>query len=179
MGEKKKIYIAITQTGTILSRIVKLVTRDKYNHVSIALSKSLCDLYSFGRKRPYNPFSAGLVKESPTSGTFGRFYKTDAVVLEKELDAEIYEKIKLELWRMYEERKLYRYNYLGLLLGFLGKNFRTERSFYCSQFVQYILSKHGVGLRLGEKELVCPNDFLHLPESKIIYEGRLRAYSLN
>ena len=179
MRDKKKIYIAITQTGTILSRIVKLVTRDKYNHISIALSESLCDLYSFGRINPYNPFHAGFVRESPTTGTFARFYKTDAVILEKKIDAVIYEKIKRELESMYESRAQYKYNYLGLLAGFVGRNIRTEHSFYCSQFVQYILSKHGVGLRLGESELVCPNDFLHLPESRIIYEGKLCNYQSN
>ena len=88
MSEKKKIYVAVSQTGTILSRIVKWVTRDKYNHVSISLTEDLSDLYSFGRKNPYNPFRAGFVKESPTSGTFGRFYKTEAVIVELEVEGE-------------------------------------------------------------------------------------------
>jgi hypothetical protein len=176
MSDKKKIFIAVTQTGTILSRIVKWVTRDKYNHVSISLSEELLDLYSFGRKHPYNPFWAGFVKESPTGGTFGRFYKTDAVILEREVDALVYDEIKLELERMYENRNRYKYNFLGLFAGFFGKNVRMKNRYYCSEFVQYILAKHNIGLRLGKKELVCPNDFVHLPESRIIYEGKLREY---
>lgn len=179
MSGKKKIFIAVSQTGTILSRIVKWVTRDKYNHVSISLTETLEDLYSFGRRHPYNPFWAGFVKESPTGGTFGRFYKTDAVILEKEIDALIYDEIKLELERMYESRNEYKYNYIGLLAGFFGKNVRMKKRFYCSEFVQYILSKHNIGLRLSSKELACPNDFVHLPDSRIIYEGKLRAYNEN
>lgn len=179
MSEKKKIFIAVSQTGTILSRIVKLVTRDKYNHVSISLTETLEDLYSFGRRHPYNPFWAGFVKESPTGGTFGRFKKTDAMILEREVDALVYDEIKLELLRMYENRNYYKYNYIGLLAGFFGKNVRMKRRFYCSEFVQYILQKHNIGLRLGSRELVCPNDFVHLPDSRVIYEGKLRDYSVN
>ena len=179
MGEKKKIFVAVTQTGTILSRIVKWVTRDKYNHVSISLSETLEELYSFGRKHPYNPFWAGFVKESPTGGTFGRFKNTDAMILEKEIDSLIYDEIKLELERMYETKKMYGYNYLGLLAGFFGKNITMKKRYYCSEFVQYILRKHNIGLRLGKKELVCPNDFVHLPDSKVVYEGKLREYKMN
>ena len=176
MSEKKKIYIAVTQTGTILSRIVKHFTRDKYNHVSISLVESLEELYSFGRKHPYNPFLGVFVKESITGGTFARFYKTDAIVLEREVDSIIYDEIKLELERMYENRKDYGYNYIGLLAGFIGKNLSMKRRYYCSEFVQYILRKHNIGMRFGAKEVVCPNDFVHLPKSRVIYEGKLRAY---
>ena len=179
MGDKKKIFIAVTQTGTILSRIVKWVTRDKYNHVSLSLTETLEDLYSFGRKHPYNPFWAGFVKEAPTSGTFGRFKKTDSVILEKEVDSLVYDEIKLELERMYENRDMYKYNYLGLLAGFFGKNVTMKKRFYCSEFVQYILRKHNIGLRLGSEELVCPNDFVHLPDSKVIYVGKLREYKVS
>ena len=37
----KKVYIVLSQTGTILSRILKLVTRAPYNHSSITLSEDL------------------------------------------------------------------------------------------------------------------------------------------
>lgn len=176
MSEKKKIYVAVTQTGTILSRIVKWVTRDKYNHVSISLTKDLSDLYSFGRKNPYNPFRAGFVKESPTSGTFGRFYKTEAVIVELEVEGEVYDELSRELSEMYENRDKYKYNYIGLFAGFFGKTYRRDNIFYCSEFVQYILKKHGLGLRKGDRELVCPNDFVNLQGGKIIYTGRIRAY---
>ena len=52
----KKVYIVLTQTGTILSRAVKLYTGKQYNHASIALDEELEELYSFGRVNPYNAF---------------------------------------------------------------------------------------------------------------------------
>ena len=83
--EFKKIYIVISQTGTMLSKIVRLYTGDTYNHASIALDKELRQMYSFGRINPYNPVIGGFVKESPNSGTFKRFYNTDIAIIELEI----------------------------------------------------------------------------------------------
>ena len=57
----KKIYIMLSFTGTILSRIVKVVTLKEYSHVSVALDLEFNSLYSFGRINPKNPFSGGFV----------------------------------------------------------------------------------------------------------------------
>ena len=88
----KKIYIVMTQTGTILSRLVKLRTGCEYGHVSIALDENLDKMYSFGRLNPYNPFWGGFVHERINSGTFKRFSKTRARIYSLEIDDEQYEK---------------------------------------------------------------------------------------
>ena len=59
----KKIYIIVSYTGTILSQIIKIKTKDKYAHVSIALDRELEELYSFGRVNPYIPILGGFVHE--------------------------------------------------------------------------------------------------------------------
>ena len=61
----KQLYIVISQTGTLLSRILKALTGAEYNHASISLSEDLEEMYSFGRRYPYNPFWGGFVMESP------------------------------------------------------------------------------------------------------------------
>lgn len=63
----KKIYIVISQTGTILSKTIKLITKKKYNHVSISFNKDICNMYSFGRINPYNPFIGKYIKEHPNN----------------------------------------------------------------------------------------------------------------
>ncbi len=177
MNEKnKKIYIVVSQTGTILSRIVKIVTRDKYNHVSISLKENVEELYSFGRKNPYNAFSGGFVKESPNWGTFRRFYKTTAVILEIPVTEELYDSLEEELTEMYENKENYRYNTIGLLIAYFGKMRIKKNTYYCSEFVQAILSKYGLGLKKSKKELVCPNDFVNVPGGHIVYTGNLQDY---
>lgn len=39
-GTHKQIFIVITQTGTMLSRILKRITGAEYNHASLSLSTS-------------------------------------------------------------------------------------------------------------------------------------------
>ena len=72
----RKIYIVLTYTGTILSKLVKMYTKREFSHVSIALDEDLKEMYSFGRINPYNPFKAGFVHEGINRGTFKRFKKT-------------------------------------------------------------------------------------------------------
>ena len=112
------VFVVLTQTGTILSQILRVVTGDAYNHASISVDDSLQTLYSFGRRHPYNPVWGGFVQESPASGTFGRFSGTRAKVLRVPVTQRQYEQIKDHLEQMYQDRRRYHYNYLGLLLAF-------------------------------------------------------------
>ena len=77
------VYVVVTQTGTVLSRILKAITHANYNHVSLSVDPTLRTMYSFGRKNAYNPFFGGFVMESPHFGTFKRFSETDAVALSR------------------------------------------------------------------------------------------------
>ena len=57
----KKIYIILTHTGTILSKIIKKYTKDEFSHVSISLDVDLKEMYSFGRLNPYNALWLSLI----------------------------------------------------------------------------------------------------------------------
>lgn len=56
----KKLYIVISQTGSIISKMLKAITGDQYNHVSISLDPRLRVMYSFGRLYPNFPFPGDL-----------------------------------------------------------------------------------------------------------------------
>src|SRR4051794_27373892 len=66
----KKIYLLLTDTGTILTRLIKAYTKTPYNHVSIGFDPHLSEVYSFGRKTVHNPFIGGFVKEDVHSVLF-------------------------------------------------------------------------------------------------------------
>lgn len=53
---KKKIYIIFSQNNTVLARIIKLITRNEYSHVSLSFDEKCRTMYSFGRKYDSNPF---------------------------------------------------------------------------------------------------------------------------
>lgn len=65
----KHIYVVISQTASIVSRLIRWSTGDPYTHASISLDQNLDEMYSFGRIFPNNPLIGGFVKESPRYGT--------------------------------------------------------------------------------------------------------------
>ena len=175
--EPKKVYIVISQTGSIVSKFIRIVTRDRYNHVSISLDKELKDMYSFGRVHTYNAFIGGFVKESVEKGTFKRFVNnTVAMIIEIDVGAEKYEEIAKDLAWMYKHRGEYHYNYKGLFLAIFGKPRHKIHCFYCSEFLKNFFDKHGISNIEPESKVIKPMHFLDIPGGKVIFEGRLRDY---
>ena len=78
----QKIYIVLTHTGTLLSNLIKLYTKNDYSHVSLAFDEDLNEMYSFGRLYTYNAFIGGFVREYLDKGTFKRFKNTTTSVYE-------------------------------------------------------------------------------------------------
>ena len=109
----KEIYIVLTHTGTLLSRIIKTFTKDEFSHSSIALNVQLKEMYSFGRLHPYNPFFGGFVQEGIDTGTFKRFYNTKTKVYALHVSEEQYEKIQQKLQQIEREKENYTFNIVG------------------------------------------------------------------
>ncbi len=172
----KPVYIVVSQTGTILSRILKCITRKEYNHASISLSEDLNIMYSFGRKNPYNPFWAGFVKESADFGTFKRFSNTKIIVLKLLLTAKEYIDICQFINFMEKHPKSYGYNYLGLYLAAFKIPFTSKKRYYCSEFVKDVLVKYNVEGASELEKIVHPMSFLSMPNSETVYCGKLKDY---
>ena len=173
--EKKQIYVIISQTGTILSRIIKRLTGAQYNHASISLDKELTRMYSFGRANPYNAFIGTFVRESPNFGTFKRFKETDAVIIALDVDEDTYSKAENLVETMWQNRKKYHYNYLGLYLAAVHIFRQKKNCFYCSEFVAYVLRECNVPGNETLGTIIHPMDFFKFPHRKI-YTGKLRDY---
>lgn len=172
------IYIVISQTGTILSRILRRITGEEYNHVSISLKANLNTMYSFGRKNPYYPFWGGFVQESPNHGTFKRFSNTDVIVLSIPVEDVTYDSIQSFLDAMCRNKRLYRYNYLGLLLAGFHISYARRNHYYCSEFVKDLLLRFRVVTDRDFHTFPHPMHFLNLPSGEVIYRGKLRQFSL-
>ena len=170
----KKIYIILTYTGTMLSKIIKYYTGDEFSHVSIALDSQLRKMYSFGRLNPYNPFWGGFVHEGINIGTFKRFSRTRARVYSLEIDDEQYEKLKYAIFYIKKLRKYYKFNTLGLFaVGFKIK-IRADKSFYCAEFVKHVLEEANIETMLPD--LVKPEHFKKVDNLKVEYDGLFKFY---
>jgi len=175
---QKYVYIVVSQTGTILSNMLKWITGQQYNHASLSLTTDLSTMYSFGRRHPYNPVWGGFVQESPDSGTFKRFSKTEVIVLALPVDNDTYAALAQDVEDMYRNRENYHYNYLGLFLGGLHICWQQNRCYYCSEFVRDILVRYDI-IRTNELHaIVHPTNFLTIPGALVIYKGRLNNYKM-
>ena len=172
----KKIYIILTHTGTTLSKIIKKYTKDEFSHVSISLDVKLENMYSFGRLNPYNPFIGGFVHEYINKGTYKRFYNTKAKMYSLEVDELQYDKLKriINDIEIENEKERYKFNILGLLAVGFNKKISIKRSFYCAEFVKYVMEKSGININLPD--IIKPEDFKKIDGLKLIYDGLLRKY---
>ena len=66
----KTIYILLTRSGTLLSKLVYAATGASYTHASMAFDAELSCLYSSTRKNGYTMFPAGPSKEYLNKGVF-------------------------------------------------------------------------------------------------------------
>ena len=171
----RKIYIVLTYTGTILSRIVKMYTRREFSHVSIAFDEDLKEMYSFGRLNPYNPFIGGFVHEGIDKGTFKRFKKTKTRIYSLSVADEDFDKMVEVINDIREDRLHYKFNVLGLIGVAIHFKFKREKCFYCAEFVKYVLELSKAEYNLPE--LIKPEDFKEINGLDVVYSGILKEYN--
>lgn len=170
----KKIYIILTHTGTTLSKIIKNYTKDEFSHVSISLDSELNEMYSFGRLNPYNPFWGGFVHEGINFGTFKRFNKTVCRIYALDVTEEQFDNVKGIIEYIKHSKQLHNFNVIGLFAVGFNKKISFENSFYCAEFVKYVLDKSNIKNNLPG--MIRPEDFKNIEDSSIIYEGLLKNY---
>ena len=175
MKKTKKIYIVLTQTGTILSRIIKFSTKAEYAHVSLSLDRKLKKMYSFGRLNPYNPFIGGFVHEGIYVGTFKRFKNTIAEIYSIEVTIEQYNKIENLIKEIEENKEYYKFNFIGLTLAGINYRYKKDKKFYCAEFVKYLTDEANINLDLPD--VIKPIDFKEKADLELLYKGVLKNYN--
>ena len=172
----KNIYLVLTYTGTILSKIIKCYTKEEYAHVSISLDEDLKQMYSFGRIFPYIAFIGGFVHERINKGTFKRFKNTQAKICAIEVTDEQYEKLKELIYKFRVNKKKYKFNTIGLMAVPLKKKVNRRNYFYCAEFVKYVLEEANIIVDLPE--IIRPQNFSEIENIKVCYSGSLKKYGL-
>ena len=170
----KKIYIVLTYSGSLLSKAIRVVKQSEYTHVSLSLDKELNEMYSFGRLNAYNAFIGGFVQESPNYGTFKRFSKTITKILCFEVSEEQYQDLKEVIKKFNQNKKDYKFNFIGLCSVALRIRVTKENKFYCAEFIKYLLDECQIDTSLPE--LVTPSDFENIPNTIPVYTGYLKNY---
>ena len=172
MGEKQ-VYILLTKTGSLLTKMIKLYTKKPYNHASIAFDRNLSEVYSFGRKTARNPFIGGFVMEDVRNGLFKQ---ADCALYSITVSDDQIQNMKHYLQDIEARKKQYRYNFLGLFGVMLNKPLKRKNAFFCSQFVAFVLMESAIMDFEKPLALIAPHDLQSVPAVQLVYEGKLKAY---
>lgn len=163
----KSIYILLTKSDTWVSKVIKMLTDDRYTHASISFEENLQPLYSFSRKFVNLPLPAGLRTEPLTEGFFRKYQYIPCALYELQVSDEVYIAARTEVEQMMHDAPSYRFSVIGLILCRLNIPFHRDRRYFCSEFVSEVLPLP------KEASLMRPNDYTKIPALSCLFEGRL------
>lgn len=172
----KKIYIVTTYTGTVLSYLIRNISKTPYAHVSIALNHDLKPMYSFGRLNPKTPIFAGFVEENINQGLYAIRTNTMCRVYSLEVTDSQYESLYENIMIVSRNRKSYDYDIMALIYLSINKPRKADYKYVCSQFVAEMLEKSEINIFDKPSYNVRPNDFYDLDQLTLEYEGLLSQY---
>ncbi|MFU0790487.1 MAG: DUF3800 domain-containing protein [Virgibacillus proomii] len=172
--QDKEVYLLLTDTGTWLTRLIKLYTKKPFNHASIAFDEQLKQVYSFGRKTPKNPFIGGFVQEDIKGGIFKQ---ATGVVYSISITEDQWKKMQNYIQQLQAEKDHYRYNFIGLFGFLLKRPIKRKNAFFCSQFVAAILQESNVIQFNKPISLISPYDLQTTESFQFVYEGKLQEFS--
>lgn len=170
------VYIMLSQTSTIPSKLIRAYTKEEYAHSSLGLDINLENLYSFARKRVNNPIDCGFIYEDINSGIFGRDKDTLCRVYALQVTESQYDKIVQEIDIFKKNQPQYSYNYKGIFGVMVNVPISQKNKYFCSEFVTEVLLKAGIDLFGKNPSLACPADFMSKLQDRLIYEGLLCEY---
>ncbi|GAF66760.1 hypothetical protein BTS2_3664 [Bacillus sp. TS-2] len=170
---KRYIYILLSDTGTLFAKLIRFYTRKPLNHVSISFDKELNEVYSFGRKRPHNPFLGGFVNEDMNSFIFQR---ANCEVYRCEISEEDYLNMKRKVMEIALEQEKYKYNILGMVALMLRLDYDRKYAFFCSQFVATVLKECQVPIVSKSPNLIQPYHFSTSHYLEKVYAGKVGYY---
>lgn len=169
----KTLYILLTRSPSIVSKMIHLTTGEAYTHSSLAFSEDSGIFYSFGRKYTNLPLPAGLKREVLQEGFFKKHEKMPCALYAVPAEDGCYRKIKESVLQMMQEKERYRYNLLGLAFCHLQIPWERKNRYFCSEFICTVLQNGGAMGKEKAPSLFHPQEFAVLPGARLLYKGDL------
>lgn len=165
-----QLYIVFSSTPYKMGRLVRHVTGDVYNHVSISLDRDLRQMYSFARRYYKTPFYGGFVRES-VSRYIREGKTTQVCICSIPVTDEQFENLAAQLLDMEENKEHYLYNHLSAVASVFGRTAKREDSYTCVEFCTDVLREVGIALDLDRYYTIGQ---LHsILEPNTVYTGPL------
>lgn len=169
--KERQVYVLLTDSGTMLARMIKWYTKQPLSHASLVLDQELQEIYSFGRKNPGNPFIGGFVQESLKSGLL---LDASCALYRCSVSSSVYARLQRHVEEMRRRRDEYKYSVRGLVGVALNRAWSRENTYFCSQFVAAVLQENGAVRLEKPPALTTPGDLAELKELAPIFRGTVR-----
>ncbi len=170
----KQIYILLSRTGTVPSKMIYFFTRKHFTHASISLLPQTDSFYSYARRRLHNYLIAGLVREDVHTEVFKMFENGECALYSLEVSEESYDKMSELIdyyWNSYDKCT---YKFSAIIPMWLGIKQKLKYKMTCSQFVATLIDKSNAYKLPKHPSLMHPTDFLQINEMKLLYRGKIK-----
>lgn len=169
----KTIYILLTRSGTLLSKLVYAATGASYTHASMAFDAELSCLYSSTRKNGYTMFPAGPSKEYLNRGVFRLRDNAPCALYALEVSDEAYFHALCRAEEFMRHSEEYSFNTLGLILCGLHIRWQRRHHYFCSQFVSEVLEQSGALALPKDSTLMHPQRLHPAAPAEVPVQGTL------
>lgn len=143
--ENAYIYLVFSSTPYRIGKVIRKLTGERYNHVSISLNESLEPMYGFARRHYHTPLYGGFVRESKARYC-PKGMTTDICICRLPVTPEQLLQLELRLSQMYLKKDRYIYNHLSILGTPFRKSVKVKDSFTCVEFCVELLHDLGFGV---------------------------------
>jgi DNA polymerase III alpha subunit (gram-positive type) len=169
--DKKYVYVLLTDTKSMFSKVARHITGDPYNHVSVALDDTLTTGFTFNISNGLSR-TGGFLREDLKKEMRGSRYSMYRVAVTPEM----YLKLENRLNDYFTKVSETSYNFFGLVNAIARKGiFKDEEGqMICSQFVASLL--HEIGITIFKNRplsAVRPYDFVKTKMLEFVKRGTI------
>lgn len=166
------IYVVFSATPYKIGKLIRGLTRENYNHISIALDEDLTRMYGFARRYYRTPFYGGFVRESRS-----RYHlngkAADIRICRLPVTPLQYQALYHTLEGMHQNQNAYPYNHLSVATALFHHPVKVRDAYTCIEFCVHIL--HTLGIDLDPDKYYSIGELEQLLRPYTIYTGPMPA----
>lgn len=169
----KNIYIVETQTTTRIGKILRIVTKNEFNHFSVAVDDELKSTCSFARKKYDIPLDGGFITETMNRYTSGKPVSIKTRIYKIPVDDSIHQEIVSKI-EIIKKDGGYLYNLFSVSTQPILKGIHIYKSYTCIEFAAIICRLAGV--QMSKKRYKYDfKSFSNELKPYLFYEGNLNS----
>lgn len=168
---QKYVYVVFASTPYRMGMLIRKLSGNFYNHVSIALDENLEEMYSFARRNYHYPLYGGFVRES-----HARYHangkSAQIKVCRLPVSLQQHQALTEQMQSMYENRDHFLYNHLSIFGTPFHRTVPVKDAYICIEFVVHVLSL--LGFPVTDRRFYTIRDLETILENYTYYTGFMR-----